>query len=118
MGLPVLSNGDREACRCRIGARIGSGAMDAVPTDGELGARAWQTPDRDASVDCIGCSYDEFHPDSLRVTGSNHCSRLRASERRFDQVELETGHRQRARPCLGPTRDVAQRAVTRVELTL
>src|SRR3954467_3308866 len=30
IGLPALSNGDPEACRCRVGARIGSGAVDAL----------------------------------------------------------------------------------------
>ena len=41
------------------------------------------------------------------MTGRNNCSRLGANERRRDHVELETGHRQRAVPCLDPTLYVA-----------
>src|SRR6266516_1673587 len=115
VGLPVLSNGDLEAYRCRVGARIGSGAVDAVATDTEPGGRAWQTPDRDTAINSISGSHDEFHPDSLRVTGRNNCSRLRANERRPDHVELKTGHRQRALPCLDPRPYIAQ---TRYELAL
>src|SRR5437763_7738949 len=104
VGLPVLSNGDLEAYRCRVGARIGSGAVDAVATDAEPGARAWQTPDRDTAINGISGSHDVFHPDSLRVTGRTDCSRFRADERRLDDVERKAGHRQRALPCLGPAR--------------
>src|SRR3954451_25320741 len=118
IGLPALSNGDLEACRCRVGARIGSGAVDAVATDAEPGARAWQTLDGARAVNSISGSHGVFHPQPLRVTGRNDCSRLRANERRPDHVELETGHRQRALPCLGPIRYMAQRAVTRVDRTL
>src|SRR6478609_10604859 len=100
IGLPVASNGDPETRRCRVGARIGSGAADLGATDAEPGAGAWPTRDRDGAVDSIGGSHDESHPDPFRATGHNDFSRGRADELRRDQVELETRHGERALPCL------------------
>jgi hypothetical protein len=102
IGLPVPSNGDPETRRCRVGARIGSGAADLGATDAEPGTRAWPTRDRDGAINSIGGSHDESHPNSSRATGRNDFSRGRADELRRDQVELETGHGKRALPCLEP----------------
>src|SRR5438045_2280939 len=50
--------------------------------------------------------------------GASDCSQLSANERRPAHVELDTGHRHRALPCLGPIRYMAQGAVTHVDRTL
>src|SRR5689334_23349087 len=99
---PVPSNGDREIRRGGVGARIGSGTVDAGATDMESGAGARLTLDWNRAVNVIGRSHHEFHSDSFRLAPRNDFPRGRPSELGRDQVEREPGYGQRALPCLDP----------------
>jgi hypothetical protein len=102
VGLAVSSNGDPETRRRHVGAPIGSGAVDAPPSDTKPGAGARLTRDGDRAVNIIDGSHVESHPGPFRLTPHNDCPRGRADDVRRDQVERKTRHCECALPGLRP----------------